>query len=106
MKFLVVGAVIGCTAFVPLIARTQSASIKFAADSIQREDPPTPRPGPYASIIRLKGDVEIKMCCVQLAQGNGEPLKTPPKHLVITRADEADYHQDTGEIEARGNPTT
>jgi lipopolysaccharide assembly outer membrane protein LptD (OstA) len=37
------------------------------------------------SAIQLRGDVEIKT------------------ELMVLRADEADYHEDTGEIEARGS---
>ena len=39
---------------------------------------------PYPSVVHLKGTVEIRT--------NG----------FILRADEADYHEDTGEVEARG----
>ena len=78
---------------------TEASNINMAASSIQREDPPAPRPSPYASVIRLKGDVEIRTCCVQIASGK----KKPRRQYLILRADEADFHQETGEIEARGN---
>lgn len=39
----------------------------------------------YPSVIRLKGDVEIKMKGIKIM------------------ADEAEFHEGTGEIEARGN---
>lgn len=60
----------------------------LAADSIER-DPS------YPSVVRLKGAVEIKSKTVAQAS---------PLNLMIMEihADEADYHEDSGEIEARG----
>ncbi|HYM13108.1 MAG TPA: hypothetical protein VEU62_20375 [Bryobacterales bacterium] len=40
---------------------------------------------PYPSVIHLKGDVEIR------------------RRGMILRADEADYHEDSGEVGARGH---
>jgi lipopolysaccharide assembly outer membrane protein LptD (OstA) len=113
MKFAALGLAIAGAAFAPqvigqekpteqkellhLSARTEGASINFAAESIERQDSPTPSASPYASVVRLKGNVVIRTCCVQ------KQRKNQPKQLLIMRADEADYHQDTGEIEARGN---
>lgn len=50
----------------------------------------------YPSVVELKGNVQIIVKIV--AQHN-------PLSLLImeVRADEVDYHEDTGEIEARGN---
>jgi len=54
----------------------------------------------YGEIIHLKGQVEIKMpFCV--ATGKGGELVCAGD--MVVRADEADLHEDTGEIEARGN---
>jgi lipopolysaccharide assembly outer membrane protein LptD (OstA) len=50
----------------------------------------------YPSVIQLKGNVQIKTKVV--LQDN--PLSLM---IMVVRADEADYHEDTGEIEARGN---
>jgi lipopolysaccharide assembly outer membrane protein LptD (OstA) len=55
---------------------------------------------PYNGIDHLKGAVEIKM---------RECVFTGPNHqqtcngYVVLRADQADYHEDTGQIEASGN---
>jgi len=67
------------------------ASIGFAADSIVKEDGPTR----YDSLVHLRGDVEIRTCCV------GSPKR--PRVYMIMRADEADYDGEKGEIEARGS---
>jgi lipopolysaccharide assembly outer membrane protein LptD (OstA) len=55
---------------------------------------------PYNGIDHLKGSVEIKM---------RECVSTGPNHqqtcngYVVLRADQADFHEDTGQIEASGN---
>ena len=72
----------------------------FSADSIVREDPPNPGPSPFASVIHLKGHVELRTCCVQRPQSRSDPA--PERAYMILRADEADYYGDTGEIDARG----
>src|SRR5262245_58282954 len=63
-------------------------SVTLQADSIQR------RPS-YPSVIQLKGNVEIKTKTVV----QDSPLRLM---IMVVRADEADYHEDTSEIEARG----
>ena len=45
--------------------RTEQAVINFTADSIERQDPEPTAAAPYASLIRLKGNVVIRTCCVQ-----------------------------------------
>jgi lipopolysaccharide assembly outer membrane protein LptD (OstA) len=79
---------------------TDFVSIGFAADSIVKEDGPTR----YDSLIHLRGNVEIRTCCVQLPGGNqvipGNPNQ--PRAYMIMRADEADYDGEKSEIEARG----
>jgi lipopolysaccharide assembly outer membrane protein LptD (OstA) len=79
---------------------TDFVSIGFAADSIVKEDGPTR----YDSLIHLRGNVEIRTCCVQLPARNqakpGNP--NPPRRYMIMRADEVDYDGEKGEIEARG----
>ena len=47
-------------------------------------------------MIRLKGNVEVKTTTVV----RQEPLSLM---VMVVHADEADFHEDTGEIEARGN---
>jgi lipopolysaccharide assembly outer membrane protein LptD (OstA) len=79
---------------------TDRAAISFAADRIVKEDGATR----YDSLIHLKGNVEIRTCCVQLPARNqiipGDP--SPPQAYIILSADEADYDGETGKIEARG----
>jgi hypothetical protein len=109
MKSIVLGFVILLAAAAPQIigqekeplhysAGTGRANLSFAADSIERQDPPTPSPTPYASVVRLKGNVVIRTCCIQ----NGT-AKNRPKQVVIFHADEAEFNQDTRELEVRGN---
>ena len=85
-----------------LTAGTETARVHLAADQILREDPPDPGPSPYASVVRLKGNVEIRTCCVQLSTKTASRRKPHPRAYMVMHADEADYHSKTGEIEARG----
>ena len=66
--------------------------IAFAADSIDKQDGATG----YASLIHLKGNVEIRTCCVQL------PSTQNLGAYMIMSADEVDYDEVTNKIEARG----
>ena len=75
------------------------AAISFAADSIDKQD----GAAGYASLIHLKGNVEIRTCCVQQPSAKTSPGSThPPQAYMIMSADEADYDDVTGKIEARG----
>ena len=95
MKSFVLGVVMACPflTFLPqaicqdkkpaeqklhLLATGGERGATLAAFSIERG-------ATYPSVIRLRGDVEIK------------------RSGMVMYADEADYHEDTGEIEARGN---
>ncbi len=111
MKLAILGSAIAISAIAPQLicqeplhfsAGTERAYISFTADSIERRDPEPTGAAPYASVIRLKGNVVIRTCCVQKGIGLGKRPKIEPKQLMIMHADEADYRQDTGEIEARG----
>ena len=74
-------------------------SIRFTADSIVKEDGPTG----YASLSHLKGNVEIRTCCVQWPSAEISPGSTsPPQAYMIMSADEVDYDEVTSKIEARG----
>ena len=53
----------------------------------------------YPSVIHLKGDVEIRMP-VCIATGPGTEQHCAGE--IVFRADEADLHEDTGQIEAKG----
>ncbi len=77
-----------------------SARMTLYADSIVREDPPNPGPSPYASVVLLRGHVEVRACCVQYGESPESP--NHPRAYMILHADEADYNGQTGEIEARG----
>ena len=60
------------------------------------------RGGHYPSIVHLKGAVEIKSpVCLSV----GKPGKPICDGSMILRADEATYHEDTGQIEAAGSVT-
>ena len=75
---------------------TDRAAISFAADSIVRED----GAARYGSLIHLKGNVEIRTCCV-----TNHPIPgnlNPPRAYMLMSADEADYDGETDRIEARG----
>jgi lipopolysaccharide assembly outer membrane protein LptD (OstA) len=50
----------------------------------------------FPGIVHLKGSVEI----ATKVGVNDAPVSLM---IMVVRADEADYHEDTGEIEARGN---
>jgi lipopolysaccharide assembly outer membrane protein LptD (OstA) len=67
--------------------------ITFAADSIIKEDGPTG----YASLAHLRGNVEIRTCCVQLPS-----VTTSLGAYMIMNADEVDYDEVTNKIEAHG----
>jgi hypothetical protein len=56
--------------------------------------------GQYPTVIRLKGKVEIKTP-VCLPAGKGGAVVCDGE--MIVRADEAEFHEDTGEIQAHGN---
>jgi hypothetical protein len=80
---------------------TESANIHLAADNIERENSPVPGPTPWASLVRLKGHVVIRTCCVDRPQAKSNP--NPAGAYLIMRADSAVYHEDSGEIEAQGD---
>src|ERR1700682_3915218 len=52
----------------------------------------------FPGIVHLKGSVEI----ATKVGVNGSPFSPPTLMIMVVRSDEADYHEDTGEIEARG----
>ena len=54
----------------------------------------------YPSVIHLKGNVEIKTpVCIPVGQGGSSVCAGE----MIVRADEAEFHEDSGEIQAQGN---
>jgi lipopolysaccharide assembly outer membrane protein LptD (OstA) len=96
MKSLVVGFAMAChlAAFLPHAVcqdtrlHHTAGNATIVADSIERAPS-------FPSIIRLKGNVEIRTKAV--VQHSPVSLM-----IMIVTADEADYHEDSGEIEARG----
>ena len=72
---------------------TNVKPLSVAAFEIERE-------GNYPSIIHLKGSVEIRTpVCVKTGRGN----ELSCDGYVVLHADSADFHEDSGQIEARGN---
>jgi len=54
----------------------------------------------YPTVVHLKGSVEIRMAvCVVTGPGSTQVCKG----YTVLRADEADFHEDSGQIDARGN---
>jgi lipopolysaccharide assembly outer membrane protein LptD (OstA) len=58
------------------------------------------RGSPYPDVVHLKGTVEIRQrVCVRTGPGNALPCDG----YMVVRADEADVHEETGAVDARGN---
>ena len=100
MKLLIVAGVVAhlTVALPQAVCQDNSAAQKLSlavgrsslqADSIERGVS-------YPSVIQLRGNVQITSRTVV----NYSPLSMM---IMVVRADEADYHEDTGEIEARGS---
>ena len=74
---------------------TSLTPLSVAALDIERE-------GLYPSVIHLKGSVEIKTpVCVKA----GPASALSCAGYIVLRADAADFHEGSGQIEARGNVT-
>lgn len=59
----------------------------------------------YPSLVELKGNVEIRTpVCIKTGKTPGKMTHICSGETVV-RADEAVFHEDTGEVEARGNVT-
>jgi hypothetical protein len=70
--------------------------VRLTASSIQQDA--SPSGNPHLPVVYLKGNVEIvKPSCVATSSG-----RTCYTEMVL-RADEAEYHPDTGEIKPSGN---
>jgi lipopolysaccharide assembly outer membrane protein LptD (OstA) len=114
MKLIILGGLMACQFTSPLptamgqdnqpaeqklhfAAPGPMGGVTMEADHIER--------GPsYPSVIRLQGNVEIK---TKIVSRPGRSPGTAPSAgesvmIMVVRADEADYHEDSGEIEARG----
>jgi hypothetical protein len=56
----------------------------------------------YPTVVHLKGSVEIRMrTCVMTGPGNMQVCAG----YIVMHAGEADFHEDSSQIEARGNVT-
>jgi hypothetical protein len=74
---------------------TNPSPLSVAALEIERE-------GEYPAILHLKGRVEIKTpVCVNTGPGNAMHCAG----YIVLHADAADFHEDSGQTEARGNVT-
>ncbi len=99
MKLLIVGSLLAQLIGPPQATSqnstpAQKLNLKIGAATIQADS--IERPVRFPSIIELKGNVQIT---TKIGVGDA-----PPRLMIMmVRADEADYHEDTGEIEARGN---
>ncbi len=70
-----------------------SRTVALAALSIERG-------AHYPSVVKLKGNVEIKTpVCLPV----GKESELVCEGYMVVTADEAEFHEDTGQIEARGN---
>ena len=76
------------------ISTADRVAVDLAADSIETDSAPASSAGQSPVVIHLKGKVEIRM---RWADGS-------PERLVI-HADAAEFHEDTGEVQAHGNVT-
>jgi lipopolysaccharide assembly outer membrane protein LptD (OstA) len=95
MKLLIVGGLIAQLIGVAQnIATAERLNLKIGAATIQADS--IERPVRFPSTIRLKGNVQIT---TKIGVGD----KPARLMIMMLRADEADYHEDTGEIEARGS---
>jgi hypothetical protein len=71
--------------------------VRMTALSIQRDA--SSSENPHLPVVYLKGNVEItRAFCVPTSSG-----ATCKESLAVVRADEAEYHPDTGEIKPSGN---
>jgi lipopolysaccharide assembly outer membrane protein LptD (OstA) len=91
MKLLIA---VGIMAQLVSAPQTQKLNLNVGSATIQAES--IERPVQFPSIIRLKGNIQIDTKII--AQHAPVSLL-----IMVVRADEADYHEDTGEIEARGS---
>ena len=74
-----------------------SSAQPFAVAAVEIE-----RSVQYPSLIHLKGAVEIRMpICVVTGPGNAQNCAGE----IVLHADEADLHEDTGQIEAHAGAT-
>src|SRR5260221_671113 len=98
MKFLILSSFMAALFCVSPQAISQNSApvkrlnLKAGAATIQADS--IERLVRFPAVVRLKGNVQI---ATKIGAGDA-----PVRLMIMTvRADEADYHEDTGEIEAR-----
>jgi lipopolysaccharide assembly outer membrane protein LptD (OstA) len=103
MRLLIAGLALSTLA---LLAQSPAADVKHlivpTADDVQMSVSALQidRGSPYPSIVHLKGSVEVKTrVCVRTGRTNALACNG----YTVLRADEADVHEDTGAVDARGN---
>ncbi len=77
-----------------------SKGAHLAAQSIERD---APRLQWTPSVVHLRGDVVIRIRLDGALRGEAGPKGTALPAYMILHAEQADYHEDTGAIDARGN---
>lgn len=105
MKLVLLGVVIACALTTPLLPQAADHKhltvatvqglrpVALTATSIERG-------AHYPSVMRLKGGVEIRTPVCMPVGPKGALICDGE---MILRADEAEFNEDSGEIEARGN---
>ena len=89
------------------VAQDMTVELKHVSSATATGEPPSSlkatsieRSGAYPGVIKLKGNVEIKVPhCTRTGKENALVCSS----YTILRAEEADYREDTGAIQARGN---
>lgn len=76
------------------IATSDHVVVDLAADSMETDSATSTAAGQSPVIVHLKGNVDIRMRWTDAS----------PERLVM-HADAADFHEDTGEVEAHGKVT-
>jgi len=93
MRFM---KVLIATSLIALICAAQSEKLNLKTGTSTIEADSIERPVRFPSTIHLKGNVQIATKIV----AQDTPLSLM---IMVVQADEADYHEDSGEIEARGS---
>ena len=76
------------------ISTSDHVVVDLAANSMETDSVPASAAGQSAVVVHLKGNVEIRMRWAEAS----------PERMVI-HADAAEFHEDTGQVEAHGNVT-
>jgi hypothetical protein len=97
MKFLIVSSFVALLFSVPQRAVSQNdALLHLKAGAMDMKAQSIERSPHFPGIVQLRGRVEITTKI-------GVSVAPVGLMIMVVHADEADYHEDTGEIEARGS---